>query len=141
MKQQLGECKELTYILNCQSGYYEKQPTTFSFQKIPFELKRELSQCDYLKNQGANEILQGRQVNKKRTFHTGLIPIGIKGFYQGDHVEFIKGQKKKSLIIFWFQSDSIINVYFFNRYYIDKRETRLSRCYEFANYLQKKEGE
>lgn len=131
MIQQFGHCKELTYLLNVNSGYLEKQPTEYPFQKMPFELKREQPQMDYLKGNGAVEVIQGRTVNKKKTFHSGLIPIGIENYYQGDTVEFVKGQKFKSLIIFHFVSFSELKVYFFNRYYIDKRDARLLKCRQF----------
>lgn len=139
MKQQLGQYKVFRYKLNVSSGYFEKQPSEFTFQKLPFELKREPAQCNYLKSQGANEILQSRQKGGKRAFHSGLIPIS-SGAYQGDHFELIKGKKQKSLIIFIFEDLETLTAYFFNRYYIDKRETRLSRCKQFVEAI-KKEGE
>lgn len=134
MKQQLAKYKEFIYKLNVETGYFEKQPSKFTHQKLPFELKREPSQCNYLKNRGAKEILQSRQIENKRPFHTGLLPTGSNGVFQGDLMERVRGQKVKSLIIFHFVDDATINVYFFNRLYFDKPQYRLEWCNQFIKY-------
>lgn len=131
MKQQLAKYKEFTYKLNVSSGYFEKQPSQLTLQKLPFELKREPSQSGYLKNRGAKEILQSRQIKNRRPFHTGLLPTGINGVYQGDMMERVKGEIKKSLIIFEFVDDATINVYFFNWLFLDKPDYRIEWCNQF----------
>ena len=136
MQQQFGKCRKLIYRLNAATGYFEKQPTKYPFAKMPFELKRAAAQNEYLKNQGANEVLESRQKNKKRAFHSGLVPVGVPNVYQGDTYEFVKGQKIKSLIIFHFINMSELVVYFFNRYYIDNRAVRLQRCNEFMAVIK-----
>jgi hypothetical protein len=136
MKQQLGQFKEFFYIQNAESGYYEKQPTQVPFQKLPFELKMELSQEPYLKNLGAESLLRSRTANGKKKFHTGLIPLPENDCFEGDFVEFVKGKKTKSLIIFWFVTPAEIRVFFFNRYYIDKKETRELRCNQFIRLIK-----
>jgi hypothetical protein len=136
MKQLLGQYKEFTYIQNVESGYYEKQLTQVPFKKLPFELKMEFSQEKYLKILGAEFLLRSRTTNGKKNFHTGLIPLPEKHCFEGDFVEFVKGKKTKSLIIFWFVTPAEIRVFFFNRYYIDKKETRELRCNQFIKLIK-----
>ena len=136
MKQQLGTYKEFTYILNGESGYFEKEPSLIPFKKLPFELKMEQSQENYLKRIGAKILLRSRTKNGKKQFHTGLIPLSEPHFYQGDFVEFVKGQKVKSLIIFELHSSWVLKVYFFNRYYIDRSDVRQERCNQFVKRIK-----
>lgn len=116
-------------------GYYQKQPERIPFSKLPFELKVEPSQKEFLKQQGANEIITGRIKNKKREFFTGLIPIEIN-FFMGNDWEFVQGLKKTSLIVFEFSGNNeYLTVYYFNRYYIDQREARIKFVLTFIQHL------
>jgi len=126
--------KEVGYKLNPE-GYYQKEPQRLPFTKLPFEIKVEPSQKEFLKQQGANEIITGRFKNKKREFFTGLIPIAV-GFFMGNDWEFIQGQKKTSLIVFQFSDNNeFLSVYYFNRYYIDQREARIKFVLAFIQHL------
>lgn len=123
--------KIVQFKLNSESGRYEKQPETISFLKLPFELKVENSQKEFLIQQGANTLITGRFKNKKREFFTGLIPVST-GFYFGNDVEFVHGKKKNSLIVFQFSNNSQdLTVYYFNRFYIDNREARIKFVKDF----------
>lgn len=123
--------KIVDYRLNRESGRYEKQPEKITFLKLPFELKVENSQKEFLIKQGATTLVTGRFKNKKREFFTGLIPIST-GFYIGNDVEFIQGVKINSLIVFQFSNNNQdLTVYYFNRYYIDNRELRIKFVMDF----------
>lgn len=123
--------KVVCYQLNRESGRYEKQPETICFLKLPFELKVENSQKEFLIQQGANTLITGRFKNKKREFFTGLIPINT-GFYVGNDWEYIQGKKKNSLVVFQFSNNNQdLTVYYFNRFYIDNREARIKFVKDF----------
>jgi hypothetical protein len=131
------EYKTIEFKNNPLTGRFEKQPSKFSFQKLPFDLKIEPTQEERIKKQGANVIITGRYKEKQRTFFTGLVPKDANTF-EGDHMEFYKGLKKKSLIIFVFAPDhSTMTVYFFNHYYKENRNERLKFCQQFIGYINK----
>jgi len=131
------ECKTIEYILNTSSGYYEKQPNRIVFNKLPNELKVEQTREKKIRQNGANEVIHGRIRGGKYLFFTGLIPTGINNLFRGDHVEFIRGEKKKSLVLFEFlDNDRLLKVYFFNHYQIYKG--RLEEFIQtFPNTLKK----
>lgn len=131
--------KEVHYLLNSGTGYYQKQPERITFNKLPFELKVESTQEEKIKLQGATEIIHGRQVNNKYLFFTGLISINSNEWFFGNDYEFVKGQKKMSLVIFHFSEDNArLTVYYFNWYYIDNRTARINFVSQFANQLNQK---
>jgi len=111
----IPEFRKVIYNLNTSTGYYEKQPERIPFNKMPFELKVEETQERKIKQNGANEIIRGRIKNNKYLFFTGLIPTKFENLYKGDHYEFIKGQKRNSLVLFHFSIDNrLLTVFFFN---------------------------
>ena len=110
--------KGLRYLMNPESGRYEKQPTKIAFQKLPFELKVEPTQDPRIKAQGAEMVITGRFKNNKREFFSGLRPTAKPGWFYGNDYEFVKGQKINSLVIFSFSDDDAqLTVYYFNRFY------------------------
>lgn len=111
----IPDYREIDYVLNIQSGYYEKQPSRIAFTKMPFELKIEETQDERIKLNGAKEIIRGRIKDGKYLFFTGLIETDNKYLFRGDHYEFTKGKKKNSLVLFLFSKDnSKLKVIFFN---------------------------
>ncbi len=137
MKQQLGKYREIRFILNSETGYYEKQPLEMPFQKVPFELKLESSQANYLRIIGATKLLRSRTVKGKKKFHTGLVPLAIENAYEGNQMEMVKGAKVLSLVICYFKDHSELVMYHFNRYYIDAPKVRLERCNQFIEQIIK----
>lgn len=129
--------KTLVYHLNIDSGYYEKQPLLVPFNKIPNELKVEDTQKETIRKQGANEIIRGRIKNNQYTFLTGLIPLNNSNtIYFGNNYEFIKKQKKTSLIVFVFSnSNNTLTVYYFNNFYKDNRNERIDFVNDFITSL------
>lgn len=125
--------KTIPYKLNPNNGYYEKQNFNPDFKKLPCDLKIEKSVKDFLINQGANDILRGRVKNGKYNFFTGLIPINnCKGIYFGNLCEFIRGQKKISLLIVEVSENyEELTVYFFNHYYKENRNERITFVIQF----------
>ena len=127
--------KELKYKLNSETGRYQKQPEIIPFLKLPFELKVESTQKDFIIQQGANQIITGRFKNKKREFFTGLIPVETN-YYLGNDYEYLQGQKKNSLIVFEFSENAeYLTLNYFNRYYIDNREARIKFVCAFIHHL------
>ncbi len=123
----------LEYVLNIETGYYQKQPSKLPFLKLPFELRVEPTQELKIKAQGAQNIIRGRIKNGKYQFFTGLVPICAFHF-QGDYVEFIKGAKIKSLILFRFSEDySKLTVFCFSRFYKENPIERNNFLKQFIN--------
>jgi hypothetical protein len=136
----LPDYKTIEYKNNLLTGRFEKQPSMYSFNKLPFDLKIEPTQEERIKKQGAESIITGRFEKGQRTFFTGLVPIE-KNIFEGNHFEIYKGQKKLSLIIFKLSDDySNLIVYFFNHYYKENRIQRTQFCQSFLNYLANKNG-
>ncbi len=130
----------IVYFNNPLSGRFEKVPTMIAFNKLPFELKVEPSQKEFLIKQGAKNVITGRIKEGKREFFSGLIPLKETSF-EGNDYESIKGQKKLSLIIFDFlESSKILNVYYFNHFYIHNRAERMKFCIHFLQNLTIKKG-
>ena len=128
--------KTVKYLNNTSSGKYEKQPLKIDFARLPFELWIEETREERFIQQGADEIITGRIQNKTRLFYTGLRPI-IEGFYYGDDYKKSKGAMKKSLCVFAFSSDyKELTIYYFNNYYISRKETRELFILSFINSLK-----
>jgi|LakMenEpi03Aug12_release.lakeMendotaPanAssembly.Ray.scaffolds.fasta_scaffold02546_15 hypothetical protein len=129
--------KTVNYLLNSSTGYYEKQPIKITFNKLPNDLKVEESKMEFLKKQGANEIIRGRIKNGKYLFFTGLIPLSENlNVYFGNHAETFNKEKKTSLIVFAFsENDSKLTVYFFNHFYIFDRPHRIAFVSDFIKSL------
>jgi hypothetical protein len=129
--------KTVNYLLNSTNGYYEKQPLIIAFNKLPVDLKVEESKMEFLKKQGANQIIRGRIKNGKSSFFTGLIPLPENlNVYFGNYAETINNEKKTSLIVFVFsESDSKLTVYFFNLFYVYNPQTRIAFVSDFIQSL------
>lgn len=125
---------EAKYKMNAETGYYEKQPEKIAFNKLPFELKVEVTMEEKIRSQGAKEIIHGRKKDNKYLFFTGLIPTGLNDCYVGNDYEYVKGEKKLSLVIFRFtEANSMLTLYYFNRYYKESREQRERFVLYFLN--------
>lgn len=118
--------------MNPKTGRYEKEPSKFNFMKLPYELKVEVTQDQRIKAQGAQNIITGRFVNKKREFFSGLRGTAFKHWYHGNDYEFVRGEKVNSLVLFQFsEQDEFLTVYYFNRYYKQSIEQRLELVNSF----------
>jgi hypothetical protein len=133
------EYKTVFYVLNPDTGKYEKEPERVPFNKIPLVLKVENTQDQRIKANGANEIITGRIKGGKREFFTGLISItSFINFYYGNDYTFNNGTKKNSLVIFRFSEDNRqLIVYYFNSFYKDSRQEREKFILLFINRLLK----
>ena len=117
------DCKVLEFAPNQQlNNIYDLITTSTNFNKFKyFRLEKPLQ--PYLLQQGVKYVCESWEHNVK-TLHTGLIPTGNPGYFVGDFVEFIKGVKKNSLIIFKITPEKeIIYLYFFNHF--NKKSIRL----------------
>jgi hypothetical protein len=118
--------------MNPKTGRYEKEPSKVNFMKLPYELKVEETQDQRIKAQGAQNIITGRFVNKKREFFSGLRGTAFKHWYHGNDYEFVRGEKVNSLVLFRFsEQDEFLTVYYFNRYYKQSIEQRLELVNSF----------
>jgi len=131
--QKQPDFKELKYKFNSETRYYEQTNAPLSFTKIPFDLKVEETQRrDIIKTK---HIIRSRIKNRKYKFLTGLIPTGNKNQYYGDHLEFTKGKRKKSFIIFQFSENKReLIIYFFNHFTLYPKE-RLAFIQRFLKSL------
>jgi hypothetical protein len=129
--------KTIYYNLNCENGYYQKEPQLVPFNKLPNDLKVEETQKEIIRRQGANELIHGRIKNGKYTFLTGLIPIKENSpVYFGNNFEIVEGRKRTSLIVFVFSNENKkLTVYYFNCYYKDNRNERIAFVTEFIQSL------
>ena len=104
--------------MNPETGQFQKLPSLESFLKMPFELKIETTRANQIKGQGAEQIITGRFVNKKRTFFSGLRRTEYSNWFHGNDFEYINGEKVNSLVIFQISPNAeFLNVFYFNRYY------------------------
>ena len=129
--------KTVNYLLNSDSGYYEKEPQLVPFTKLPSELKVEESQKEFLIKQGANHIIHGRVKNGQYSFFTGLIPPPeTEKVFFGNSKDMYHGREKHNLIVFVFSTDNTaLSIYFFNHFYIVNRSERIEFVIQFVNSL------
>lgn len=128
--------RTIEYLLNIESGWYERQPQKIAFAKLPEKLKVERTIDPRIIANGAREIITGGFRAKRRTFFTGVIPLRSEGWFQGNDYEQRGAKKVNSLVLFKFcESDSRLIVYYFTGYYIHSSEQRLqfSNHFSFAN--------
>lgn len=127
--------KVVKYVLNIESGRYEKQPSKIDFPRLPFDLKIEETREQRFVQQGASEIITGRVKNGKREFFTGLIPIE-ENFYSGDDYKKSKGVFKKSLCVFEVSNDfKTLEVFYFNNFYIQNPKGRITFIQSFVQSI------
>ncbi len=128
--------KVLRYLLNNESGRYEKQPTRIPFNKLPFELKIEPTQDPKIQAQGAEMVITGRFVKKKREFFSGLRKTIRPNWFYGNDYEFVQGRKLNSLVVFAFSGNNAeLMVYYFNRYYIQSAIEREAFIKSFISHV------
>ena len=126
------EFKEIKYRFNPESGRYQKMPSKIAFQKLPFDLKIEITQDRKISSQGAEYVLTGRFVKNKREFFTGLRVTNSELYYYGNDYEFVQGKKIKSLIITKSSKcEEFLTIYYFNRFY----PLNPSSCDSFVNSI------
>jgi hypothetical protein len=136
----LPDYKTVIYLLNNETSYYEKQPETIPFAKLPFELKIEATIDPKIKNNGATEIITSRIKDKKRLFFTGLIPTpGFQSWFYGNDYEFRNGKKQNSLVVFHFANNNReLRVYYCNNYYKDSITERFNLVLKIIQSIQSK---
>lgn len=130
------EYKTVVYLLNSETGKYQKEPERVPFSKMPYELKVENTQDPRIKANGANEIITGRIQNGKRLFFTGLVPVfNSSVWYYGNDYQTTPQGKKNSLIVFHFTRDNReLHIYYFNSYYKQNRTERINFVSQFIKH-------
>ena len=125
----LPQYKTVFYTNDLKTGYYAKTgslPPKTAVMRLPYELKVEPTQLHQIKC-NALEIIRGKEKFKMGSFKffTGLQETNFKQWFSGNDYEFSRGQKILSLCLFHFSADySRLTVFYFGRFYIEKREAR-----------------
>ena len=133
----IPDYKLLKYRFNPETGRYQKMPSKIAFQKMPFDLKIEVTRDNRIVQQGAATIITGRFVNNKREFFSGLRPAKKSNWYHGNDYEQVKGKKVNSLIVFELSNcEEFLNVYYFNRFYKHSPQERESFIMSFIGGLR-----
>ena len=129
--------KTITYKLNIENGYFEKQPQLIVFKKMPNDLKIEQSQKEFLKHQGAELVIRGRIKNFKYSFFSGLRPVDDSGEkFIGNDYDSVNGRKRLSLIVFSFdKTKTELTAYYFSHFYKDNKDERLMFVLEFLKSI------
>lgn len=108
----LPHAKVIFYQLKPDSNYYELQAQPPGFNRLPKELQVQDSHSKPMIERGAKQVIQGRQVNGKKTFFSGMRETPIQRSYFGD--DGYTRPQKKSFCLFQFNSDSsILIVHYF----------------------------
>jgi len=125
----LPHYKTVFYRNNPQTGYYtksEQQPEKTPVMRLPYDLKVESTQLHQIKC-NALQIIRGKEKFAKGSFRffTGMQNTNFQQWFAGNDYEFSRGQKILSLCLFQFtQDNSRLTVFYFGRFYIDRRESR-----------------
>lgn len=132
--------KVIRYVQNVETGYFEKQPSTLTFQRLPFELKIEETQDEKIKRNGALYILRGRVSGGKYTFFTGMLPVRHPrwdGFYIGNDYQYRAKKKINSLIVVRLAAPDAgqMDVHYFQGFYIENREERIKAVINYIDSI------
>lgn len=125
----MPQYKAVFYANNPQTGYYtktQKQPEKTPVMRLPYEVKVEPTQLHQIKC-NASEIIRGKDKFKKSgsyKFFTGLQETDFLKWFSGNDYEIINGKKLLSLCLFHFSDNGNLTVFYFPKFYIDKREAR-----------------
>ncbi len=132
------EFRKVVYLLNSETGKYEKQPERIPFNKLTNDLKVETTWEERIRNNGASQAITGRINKGKRLFFTGIIPVIENNWYMGNDYKFSNGVKSNSLVVFRF-SDGVkrLSAYYFSNYYKFNREERTTFVLQFIRHLNK----
>ena len=96
--------KVIRYQVNPDSKYYELTAQPPGFNKLPKELQVQDSQSKPMIERGALQVIQGRILNKKKTFFTGMRPTPGKNTFFGD--DGYSRPQKPSFCLFQFSKDA-----------------------------------
>lgn len=124
----MPQFRAVFYANNPQTGYYTKtlkQPEKTPVMRLPYELKVEPTQLHQIKC-NAKEIIRGKDKTKTGSFRffTGLRETNFLNWFAGNDYEIINGKKLLSLCLFHFSDIGNLTVFYFPKFYIDKREAR-----------------
>lgn len=133
----LAEAKVVTYHYNPDSKYYELQKQPPGFNRLPNELQVQDSQTREMKERGAEQVIQGRTVNGKRTFFSGMRATPDKRSFFGD--DGYTQQPKKSFCLFRFSSDSMTLTVHYFRGFIPLKPMREQFIQYYLESFKKKE--
>ena len=111
----IPEYKNFFFKLNPDTGYFQIIREGMRFEKVPDELKLEMTQRkDMIRS---DFIIRGRIKNGRYLFFTGLLKTNFDNWYFGDYFEIRKGIKKNSFILFHFSKDQTgFEMFFFNHF-------------------------
>lgn len=109
--------KIVTFLLESETGYYHLISQPPGFNRIPNELKVEDTKDPRIISQGANQIIRGRQRNKRYLYFSGMRPTPRFNVFYGD--DGYTRPQNRSLVLFIFSPDcSRIELHYFQGYMI-----------------------
>lgn len=127
----------VSYALDVASGWYVKEPQRVPFGKMPDRLRVELTQDPRIRDNGANEVIHGPQVEGRWKFFTGLVPLTEPGWFEGNACDYRNGTKSQSIVLFRFSANNAaLIVFYFTGFYINGREQRLRFAADFAAQME-----
>jgi hypothetical protein len=125
------------YALDGGTGWYLKEPQRIAFAKMPQRLKVEQTQDPKIRANGANELIHGPETGGKWKFFTGMVPLNVAGWYEGNAFEYRNGQGIRSLVLFRFtQRDAVLTVFYFTGWYQQGSEQRMQSANDFARRVE-----
>lgn len=128
----------IRYVLDTTSGWYAKAAARIAFAKMPERLKVEETKDPRIRANGASEVIHGPAEGGKWKFFTGLVPVGVPGWNEGNAYEHRSGKGVRSLVLFQFtDGDAGLAVFFFTGWYMRSREERLKMARAFAEYVER----
>lgn len=127
----------IPYALDGGTGWYLKEPQRVAFSKMPQRVKVEQTQDPKIRANGARELIHGPEIGGKWKFFTGLVPVGVSGWCEGNAFEYRNGQGTRSLVLFRFtERDAVLTVFYFTGWYKQARELRIQFAADFARHVE-----
>ena len=125
------------YALDGGTGWYLKEPQRIAFGKVPQRLKVEETQDPRIRANGARELIHGPEVGGKWKVFTGLVPLAVSNWYEGNAYEYRNGQGSRSLVLFRFTDhDAALTMLYFTGWYMQGREQRMQFANDFAQHVE-----
>jgi len=137
-KDKCDSSKKHEYKFNDKTAHYDLVNNP-SRSKMPLEVRIEDAVDEMYTDKGIKEILSSRQKDYTKILFTGLLKTEYERMFTGDFVEIVKGERKRSLLIITFNVDrTLMNIYFFNRYFIyPKKRKGFLKFFIDWRYIQK----
>jgi hypothetical protein len=130
--------RAISYALDPVTGWFVKVPARIAFAKMPERLKCEETQDQRIRANGAREVIHGPAEGGKWKFFTGMVPLGVPGWFEGNAFEHRTGKGIRSLVLLRFtEGDSVLMVFHFGGWYVHNRAERMKMARAFAEHVER----